>query len=59
MTTLLIPILLGLILWACLPLPLSRKRQTRHERNVLMRAMWRRQEVLIWWWLTRPEVKRK
>lgn len=46
----------GLAVYATLPRP---ARQTRHYRNVGMRIRARRQNMLIYWWLTRPEKERK
>jgi hypothetical protein len=45
----------GLTVYATLPRPAG---QTRHYRNVLARVAERRKQMLIYWWLTRPERKR-
>jgi hypothetical protein len=47
-TTILFLALLGLSVWAWLPLPLSRKHHTRHHRNVLARVAERRTNVVFW-----------
>lgn len=47
-TTILFLALLGLLVWAWLPLPLSRKHRTRHYRNVLARVEERRTHVVFW-----------